>query len=99
MRIKEGKRKIDRMTNTSWPFQTLRCLRSHPGALKILLNGAGWRPKAPAPSESTAQRQDLRLLLWHLKHSQSAPARSKKAWRNPKEEKHFPPLVGFGAVS
>jgi hypothetical protein len=33
-----------------------------------------------------------------LKHSQRATARSKKARRNPKEEKHFPPLGGLGAA-
>jgi hypothetical protein len=38
------------------------------------------------------------LSLRYLKHSQRAIALVEKARRNPKEEKHFPPLGGFGAI-
>jgi hypothetical protein len=36
------------------------------------------------------------LSLWWLKHSQRAIARVEKARGNPKGEKHFPLLGGFG---
>ena len=61
-----------------------------------MLNGAAWRPKAPGPREGTAQRQDVQPVAVIPETKPASEARVEKARRNPKEEKHFPPLGGFG---